>query len=138
MTYPEGDMRYIWDGRGTTGPAATCSITDGEIHLMPRTGFRRVLGWPELVIPASEVSAVERVLFGRYRIRSVNQSIDGACFRPIGSSDKAWFELALARSGVPLETPSAREKWRWEGRMLWNQMRWGGRGRAPGRRRLLP
>jgi hypothetical protein len=136
MTYPEGGMRYVWDGRGMTGPVATCSITDGEIRLRPRTVFGRVLGWPELVISGSEVSAVERVLFGNYRFRSVNQSIDGACFRPSGN--KAPFELAVARNGVPLETPPAREKWRWEGRMLWNQMRWGGRARAPGRRRLLP
>ncbi len=136
MTYPESDMRYIWDGRGMRGPGATCLITDAEIRLLPRTIFRRVLGWPELVIPVSEVSAVERVLLGRYRFRSVNHAIDGACFRPSGN--KVPFELALARTGLALETPPARVTWRWERRMLWNQMRWGGRARAPGRRRLLP
>jgi hypothetical protein len=136
MTYPEGEMRYVWDGRGVSGPGATCSITDGEVRLRPRTAFGRLLGWPELVIPVSEISAVERVLFGRYRFRSVNRSIDGACFRPIGN--KVPFDVALAGTGVSLEAPPALEKWRWEGRMLWNQVRWGGRFRAPGRRRLLP
>jgi hypothetical protein len=98
--------------------------------------FRRLLGWPELVDPLSQVDAVERLLFGRYRFRSVNDSIDGACFRPSGT--KVAFERALAGTGVPIEAPPAREKWRLERRMLWNQMRWAGRARAPGRRRLLP
>lgn len=136
MTYPESDLRWIWDGRGMRGPGATCSITDTEIRLLPRTIFRHVLGWPELVIPLSEVSGVERVLRSRYRFRSANRTIDGACFRPSGN--KGPFELAIARTGLALKTPPAREKWRWERRTLWNQMRWGGRGRAPGRRRLLP
>jgi hypothetical protein len=112
MTYPEADLRYIWDGRGTSGSGATCSITDAEIRLAPRTIFRRGLGWPELAIPVSEVNAVERLLFGRYRFRSVNHSIDGACFRPSGS--KVPFEHALAQTGLSIETPPAREKWRWK------------------------
>jgi hypothetical protein len=135
MTYPEGDMRYVWDGPGMTGPVATCSITDEEIRLRPRTVFGRVLGWPELVIPASEVSAVEASCSAT--IGSVGQSIHRWGVLP-AQRQQAPFELALARNGVPLETLQAREKWRWEGRMLWNQMRWGGRARAPRRRRLLP
>jgi hypothetical protein len=120
MTYPEGDLRYIWDGRGMRGAGATCSITDAEIRLLPRTIFRRVLGWPELVIPVREVNAVERLLFGRYRFRSLNYSIDGASFRPSGS--KVRFERALGGSCLSIETPPAREKWRRERRILWNQM----------------
>jgi hypothetical protein len=137
MTYPQGDLRYIWDGRGTIGLTATCSITDAEIRIVPNSFIRRTVGWPELLIPVSEVSVVQRVLFGRYRFRSLNQRFDGACFRPIGN--RRDFELAVERTGLPIETPPRLERWRWERRMTWNQMRWGGRARAPGRRRrLLP
>jgi hypothetical protein len=92
MTYPEGGLRYIWDGRGMRGPLASCSITNPEIRLLPASVLRRVFDWPELVIPFSEVSVVqpatsdggpwqlevrvERFL-GRYYVRT-NQPMRGS------------------------------------------------------------
>ena len=95
MNYPEGEMRYIWDGRGTVGVSAECAITRGEIRLRPKKAIRESLGWPELALPRKEVRGVERMLFGRYRFRSDREVLDGACFRPIGSKDA--FSLPCVR-----------------------------------------
>jgi hypothetical protein len=136
MTYPEGEMRYVWDGRGMKGPGATCSISSTAIALLPRWVFRRFLGWPEIVIPPADVTVVERLLFGRYRFRSCKRLIDGACFRPTRGGDV--FESGLLEAGLWVVEIQREQKLRWELRMLWNQMRWGGRVRARGRLRLLP
>jgi hypothetical protein len=125
MNYPEGEMRYIWDGRGTAGASAECFITGDGIRLRPRRAVRWSLGWPELVLPREEILGVERMFFGRNRFRSVSKALDGACFRPIGSAKE--FLAALQRMGIPFSTPSRQEKLAFELRTNWNQMRWGGR-----------
>lgn len=128
MTYSEGEMKFVSDGRGTAGPAATCSITPAEIVLSVRKAFRWFGDWPDVTIPIARVRGVERLWFGRYRFRSDNRLIDGACFRPI--RDRESFEGGLARAAIPVVEVSGRQKLRWESRSLWNQVRWGGRSRS--------
>ena len=100
MTYPEGEMRYIWEGRGTRGSAADCLITAEEIRLRPKKVFRAVLGWPELVLARENIRAVERMFFGGYRFRSDSKLLDGACFQPIGRGQA--FLAALNTLGIPV------------------------------------
>lgn len=126
MTYPEGALEFKWDGRGTTGPSAACSITSAEVRLKPKAAFRRFLGWPELVLPRPQIRRVERVLFGRYRFRLDNDRLDGACFRPIGSEQA--FLSALSQLMIPITKLPRRQSLAFELRMAWNQVRWGGRG----------
>jgi len=125
MNYPEGELQYIWDGRGTVGASAECAITRGEVRLQPRKAIRTSLGWPAFVLPREEVRGVERMLFGRYRFRRDSEVLDGACFRPIGSKDA--FLAALRQVGIPIKDRPLSDKLAFEFRRDWNQMRWGGR-----------
>jgi hypothetical protein len=125
MNYPEGQMKYIWDGRGTRGPSAHCSLNEAEVRIAPLRVFERVLGWPDIVVRRQEIRHAERLFAGRIRFRSSNTMLDGACFRPYGSSQE--FAIALADLGIAVEQPSWRTRLRAEVRMLWNQVRWGGR-----------
>jgi hypothetical protein len=124
MNYPEGEMRYIWEGRGTRGPSAECLITAEEIRLRPKKVFRVVQGWPELVLARKDIRAAER-MFSRYRFRGDNKLLDGACFRPTGGRQA--FLIALDTLGIPVRQVSWRDKLAFEWRTIWNQMRWGGR-----------
>jgi hypothetical protein len=128
MTYPEGDMKYVWDGRGTVGSAATCSMTREEIVFSVRKMFRWFGDWPDVTIPTADVRVAERLWFGRCRFQSANRLIDGACFRPIGHREA--FEVGLTRAAVPVVELSRRQKLRHEARSLWNQVRSGGRSRS--------
>ena len=133
MTYPEGAMAYLWDGRGTTGPSADCVIASTEVRLAPKKAFSSFLGWPEVVLPRAEIREAEEVFFGRYRFRLTDILLDGACFRPIGS--KRGFLDALNMLRIPIAQPSTTEKLAFELKTTWNQMRWGGRrGRRHWRR----
>jgi hypothetical protein len=126
MTYPEGALEFRWDGRGTTGPSAECLITSVEVRLKPKVAIRRILGWPELVLPRPQIRRVEKVLFGRYRFRLDNELLDGACFRPIGSEDG--FLAALSQLRIPVIELPKEQRLAFELRKAWNQIRWGGRG----------
>src|SRR6266545_951197 len=126
MTYPEGALEFRWDGRGTTGRSADCLITTAEVRLKPKAAIRRILGWPELVLPGPQIRRVEKVLFGRYRFRLDDELLDGACFRPIGSEDG--FLSALSQLKIPIMQLPKRQALIFEFRMAWNQIRWGGRG----------
>jgi hypothetical protein len=128
MNYPEGEMKFVSDGRGTRGPSAECRISETEIRLRPIRVFRAVIGWPELVLRVKDVRGVETMFFGRYRFRSNNQLIDGACFRPIDPA-KSTLVAALDVIGIPSLQSSTREKLFFELRTIRNQIRWGGRGR---------
>lgn len=124
MNYPEGEMRYVWEGRGTRG-AADCLITEDEIRLRPKEVFRAVLGWPELVLAREDIREAERMFSGRYRFGSDSKLLDGACFRPIGRAQA--FLAALDTLGIPVRRVSRKDKLALELRTIWNQMRWGGR-----------
>ena len=128
MTYPEAEMRFVWDGRGTRGRTATLTITEDEIQLAPRKTIRRMLGWPELTIPRNELETVERLWFGRYRFSSHNRHLDGTCFRPAEERDA--LERRLSGLGLQIADLPPGEKLRAELQMTWNQMRWGGRRRS--------
>ncbi len=125
MNYPEAEMRFIWDGRGTVGASADCIISHEGIRLRPKKLIRSLQGWPELVLPLEEIRGVERMFFGRYRFRCDCEALDGACFRPIGSKDA--FLAAVQRLRIPIIHPSKRDRVAFERRTVWNQMRWGGR-----------
>lgn len=133
MTYPEGRMKFIWDGRGITGVlSARCRMTADSVVLTPNQLYQRVFGWPELTLPREELASVEELFFGNYRFRSHDGLLDGACFRPIGS--KKAFLTALSNAGIPVVSLSWTQRLRAELRIAWNQMRWGGQLR---RRHLL-
>jgi len=125
MNYPEGEMRYVWEGRGSRGPSADCLITADEIRLRPKRVFRAVLGYPELVLARKDIRATERMFFGRYRFRSDSKLLDAACFRPIGGREA--FLTALDTLGIPVRRVSRKDKLAFELKTFWNQMRWGGR-----------
>jgi hypothetical protein len=125
MNYPEGEMQYVWEGRGTAGSSADCLITADEIRLRPKKVFRAVQGWPEFVLKRDDIREVERMFFGRCRFRSERTAVDGACFRPIGGRQA--FLAALDTLGIPVIEASTRDKVAFERRITWNQMRWGGR-----------
>jgi hypothetical protein len=125
MTYPEGEMRHVWEGRGFAGSGTHCLITADEIRLRPREVFRRIQGWPELVLPRKDIRGVEKVFQGRYRFRSDNRFLDSACYRPSGGRDS--FLAALGTLGIPISEPPTKDKLTFELRMAWNQVGWGGR-----------
>ena len=125
MNYPEGEMKFIWDGRGTRGPSASCRFTDDAVCISPSRIFRSLLGWPELVLPRGKIERVERMFWGRYRFRVNDQLLDGACFQPISTRRK--FLAGLEALQIPVVQIERREKLRFERRTLWNQVRWGGR-----------
>jgi hypothetical protein len=125
MTYPEGEMEYIWEGRGSRGPAARCLVTEDGIRMRLKRMFRILTNMPELVLPRGEIRAAEVMFSGRYRFRSDNSLLDGACFRPTGGGQA--FRAALDALGIPVRRASVKEKLAFERRVLWNQMRWGGR-----------
>ena len=130
MIYPEGDLEYIWDGRGMTGAAAICEITEGTLRLSPRKGFRATLGWPEFTLDLATVDKVEELFKRNYRFRTADQATDGVCFHPIGSREN--FRAALEQRGLKIVRLSWRERVRSERHLMWNQMRWGGRRRQSG------
>ena len=80
MAYPEGEMQYIWDGRGTIGASAACVITANEIQLKPRKVIGSVLGWPELVLPRKEIRGVEALFFSDYRFRLTSELLGRSLF----------------------------------------------------------
>ncbi len=125
MAYPEGEMQYIWDGRGTRGPSADCVITADEIRLQPKKVIGLVFGLPELELPRKEIRGVEALFLSNYRFRLRSELLDGACFRPIGS--KQAFLAALNQLNIPVIQLSRTDKLALELRTFWNQMRWGGR-----------
>jgi hypothetical protein len=127
MNYPEGEMKFIWDGRGTRGPSASCRFTDEEIRMSPIKVFRTLLGWPELVLPRQEIELVEQLFLGRYRFRVTDHLLDGACFRSTGDAARREFLAGLEAWQIPIVQIDRREKFRFERRTLWNQVRWGGR-----------
>jgi len=125
MNYPDGEMRYIWEGRGSRGPSADCLITADEIRLRPKKVFRSLLGYPELVFAPADVRAAEAMFFGRCCFRSDSKLLDGACFRPIGGRQS--FLTALNTLGIQVTPVASKEKLVFELRTFWKQMRWGGR-----------
>lgn len=129
MTYPKGEMRQVWDGRGTRGPSADCVVTPSDIQLRPKKAIKAFLGWPELVLPRNDIRGVEEGFLGRYRFRLDNAVLDGACFRPIGS--KHAFLTALDQLKIPIIQISWTAKLALELMTFWNQVRWGGRLRQP-------
>jgi hypothetical protein len=120
-TYPEGELEYTWEGIGSAGPVFQCLVTRDEIRMRPRKAFRVLLDWPQLVLPREDIRAAEVVLSGRYRFRSDNRLLDGACFRPVGSGPA--FRAALDVLGIPVRRASMKEKLAFERRVIWNQMR---------------
>jgi hypothetical protein len=108
MMYPEGELKNTWDGLGTAGPAAECLISETEVRLRPKKVIRAIFEWPELVLPRDEIRGVEKGLFGRFRFRSDNKLLDGACFSPVAS--RAAFVASLNALGIPHIDLSRRER----------------------------
>jgi hypothetical protein len=127
LTYPEGALEYIWDGRGMNGPGADCIVDAARIQLKPKKVIRKFFGWPEILLPVEEIDVVERLFNKRFRFRMRESLLDGACFRPTGSEAK--FAAALHAAGLSISRPPWRYKAQVELRIVWNQMRWGGRKR---------
>lgn len=128
MTYPEGEMKYLWEGNGSIGPSAECLITPKEIRLKLKTPFRQIWGAPELVLPREDIRHAERLFQGRYRFRSDKKLLDGACFRPIGRGQA--FRAALDALGISVREVPTKDKFAYEWRVFRNSM-----GPRPLRRR---
>lgn len=126
MNYPDGAMKFIWDGRGTRGPSASCEFAEDGVRIRPVKPIRSVVDWPELLLPREEIELVERVFFGRYRFRVTSPQLNGACFRPTGNA-RGRFLAGLEALQIPVVQTDSREKLRFERHTLWNQVRWGGR-----------
>ena len=123
MNYPEGEMKFPWDGLGTRGRTATCQFTEEAVRIT-LSKWVRFGGWPELVLPREEIEVVERMFVG-YRFRCIDPLLDGACFTPIGSRDR--FLAGLKALRIPVVQVDWREKLRFEGRVFWNASHRGGR-----------
>jgi hypothetical protein len=127
LTYPEGALEYIWDGRGMNGPGADCIVDAAGIQLKPKKVISKLFGWPEILLPVEKIDVVERLFNKRFRFRMRDSLLDGACFRPTGS--EAEFAAALQAVGLSISRPPWKYRAQVELRMIWNQTRWGGRKR---------
>lgn len=125
MKYPDGELKYVWDGRATAGNTAECTISRDEIALKPGKMIRSVLGCPEVVLPIEKIRHAEELPFVGCRFRLDDPALDMTGFSPLGSDDRFW--AALEEVGIPVAHLSRRAAIRYLLGRFWWEASGGGR-----------